>query len=114
MRQELVDTGARLHRLYVLEIAGPNPRIKIGRSKNPWGRIPQHLREMNRYQYGLVDLHLTDSVPAHAIERAETQAHRFMTKFGTPIAQEEFTNSDFASAVTCADIAAMLAASDSD
>jgi hypothetical protein len=69
---------------------------------------------MNRYQYGLVDMHLTDPVPTYAIERAERQAHRFMTKFGTPITQEEFTNGDFASAVIRADIAASLATADSD
>lgn len=105
---ELLDTGAVGHRLYVLEIAGPNPRVKIGRTENLWKRIDQHLREMNRYQYGLVDAHLTERLPDRAIERAEAQAHAWMARHYQPITKEEYANADYAFAVTCANAAAGL------
>ncbi|SCE34320.1 hypothetical protein GA0115237_111986 [Streptomyces sp. ScaeMP-6W] len=105
---ELMDSGALGHRLYVLEIAGPTPRVKIGRSKDFWKRIHQHLREMNRYQYGLVDAHLTELLPDRAIERAEAQAHAWMARHYQPITREEYAHADYDFAVTCANAAAGL------
>jgi len=108
VRDELLDTGGVGHRLYVLEIAGPTPRVKIGRTENLWTRINQHLREMNRYQYGLVDAHLTERLPDRAIRRAEAQAHAWMARHYQPITKEEYANADYDFAVTCANAAASL------
>ncbi|MGW4025742.1 MULTISPECIES: GIY-YIG nuclease family protein [unclassified Streptomyces] len=109
VRDELLDTGAVGHRLYVLEIAGPNPRVKIGRTEKLWTRIDQHLREMNRYQYGLVDAHLTERLPDdRALGRAEAQAHAWMTRHYQPVTREEYANADYDFAVTCANAAAGL------
>ncbi|MDX2407357.1 GIY-YIG nuclease family protein [Streptomyces microflavus] len=106
---ELLDTGAARHRLYVLEIAGPNPRIKIGRTQNLWKRIDQHLRDMNRYQYGLVNAHLTEPLPdERALKRAEAHAHAWMAQHYQPITKEEYVHADYDFAVTCANAAAGL------
>ncbi|MFH8260525.1 hypothetical protein [Streptomyces roseolus] len=100
--------GALGHRLYVLEIASPTPRVTIGRSKGFWKRSHQHLREMNRYQYGLVDAHLTKRLPDRTIERAEARAHAWMARHYQPITGEEFAHADYGFAVTCANAAASL------
>ncbi|MEU1485798.1 hypothetical protein [Streptomyces sp. NPDC005752] len=93
----------------MLEIAGPNPRVKIGRTENLWTRIDQHPREMNRYQYGLIDAHLTARLPDdRALGRAETQAHAWMARHYEPITREEYADADYGGAVTCADAAAGL------
>ncbi|WP_097873452.1 GIY-YIG nuclease family protein [Streptomyces sp. ms184] len=95
--------------MYVLEIAGPNPRVKIGRTQNLWKRIDQHLREMNRYQYGLVNAHLTEPLPdERALKRAEVQAHAWMARYYQPITREEYAHADYEFAVTCANAAAGL------
>ncbi|MER5615871.1 hypothetical protein [Streptomyces sp. NPDC002215] len=104
----LLGTGAVGCRLYVLEIAGPIPRVKIGRSQNFWKRVNDHLREMNRYQYGLVDAHLTERLSDRAIERAEAKAHGWMSERYRSITKEEYANADYGFAVTCADAAAGL------
>ncbi|MFF7543341.1 hypothetical protein ACFZCU_06855 [Streptomyces canus] len=105
----LVSTGIRCQRLYVLEVAGPIPRVKIGRSNDPWVRIRQHVTEMNRYQYGLVDAHVTDPVDDLAsITRAEVEAHTWMGKHYKPITREEFRDADYEFAMLCADIAVQL------
>ncbi|MEU3904187.1 hypothetical protein AB0F20_10245 [Streptomyces goshikiensis] len=105
---ELLTTGPAGPRLYVLEIAGPNPRVKIGRTEQLWKRIDHHLREMNRYQYGLVDAHFTERLPAWAMERAEAQAHDWMARHYQPVTREEYVNADYGFAVTCADAAVGL------
>ena len=100
VRDELLDTDAAGHRLYVLDIAGPNPRVKIGRTENLWKRIDDHLREMNRYQYGLVDAHLTEPLPdERALKRAEAQAHVWMARHYQPITREEYAHADYDFAV---------------
>jgi hypothetical protein len=103
---DLLATGATNQRLYVLEIAGPVPRVKIGRSNAPWVRIRQHVTDMNRYQYGLLDAHITDPLDdLLSITRAEGQAHVWMGRHHKPITREEFRDGDYALAVLCADIA---------
>lgn len=93
----------------MLEIAGPNPRVKIGRTQNLWKRIDDHLRKMNRYQYGLVNAHLAEPLPDKlALERAEARAHAWMARYYQPITREEYANADYGFAVACADAAAGL------
>lgn len=102
----MVNTGARGHRLYVLEIAGPIPRVKIGRSDDPWVRIRRHVTTMNGYQYGLIDAHVTDAVDdLLSVTRAEAQAHLGVGKRYTSITREEFREANFTFAVTWADFA---------
>jgi hypothetical protein len=104
----LARTG-KGQRLYVLEIAGTIPRIKIGRSNNPWVRIRQHVAEMNGYQYGLIDAHLTTAVDdLLSITRAEAEAHRGMGKRYTTIASEAFRDADFTVASLWADVAVLI------
>jgi hypothetical protein len=96
-------------RLYVLEIAGPVPRVKIGRSNHPWARIRQHLAEMNGYQYGLIDAHLTtEAHDLRSITRAEAEAHTGMGKRYTPIGREAFRDADFTVASLWADVGVLL------
>lgn len=101
--------GAGRPRLYVLEIAGAVPRVKIGISSNPRARVRQHVTEMTRYQHGLVDAYVTDPLAGPvAADRAEGQAHRWMRKIFAPITREEFAHGDFAFAVVCADQAVRI------
>ncbi|MFF4205716.1 hypothetical protein ACFYZ8_34270 [Streptomyces sp. NPDC001668] len=96
-------------RLYVLEIAGPIPRVKIGRSNDPWVRIRQHVAEMNGYQYGLIDAHLTTAVDdLLSITRAEAEAHVGVGKRYKPITREAFRDADFMVASLWADVAIQL------
>lgn len=106
VRDFLTRTGIKGHRLYVLEIAGPIPRIKIGRSNNPRARIRDHVNEMNSYQYGLIDAHITDAVDdLFSITQAETEAHTGMGKRYVRISQELFRDADFSYATLWADLA---------
>ncbi|MES9523756.1 hypothetical protein [Streptomyces capoamus] len=101
--QEAED-GARL---YVLDFAGPAPRVKIGRARSTAHlirRIRGHLREKNKHGYGLVDAHVT--LPATDVIRAEKQALQWMS-YGyqrAPHTQEEFLGADFVIAEACADM----------
>lgn len=106
VRDVLASTGTKGHRLYVLEIAGPIPRIKIGRSKDPWARIRDHVHEMNSYQYGLIDAHVTNLVDdLLSITMAENEAHTGMGKRYERINQELFRDADFLYAKLWADLA---------
>ncbi|MER6149327.1 GIY-YIG nuclease family protein [Streptomyces hirsutus] len=106
VRDVLASTGAEGHRLYVLEIAGPIPRIKIGRSSDPRARIREHVHEMNSYQYGLIDAHVTDPVDdLLSITRAENEAHIGMGKRYERINRELFRDADFLYATLWADLA---------
>lgn len=105
VRDVLASTGTG-HRLYVLEIAGPIPRIKIGRSNDPRTRIRDHVREMNSYQHGLIDAHVTDPVDdLFSIRQAENEAHTGMGKRYERINQELFRDADFLYATLWADLA---------
>lgn len=96
-------------RLYVLEIAGAVPRVKIGVSTNPRTRVRQHVTEMTRYQHGLVDAYVTAPLgDSRAADRAEGQAHRWMRKLFAPIGTEEFAYGDFDFGVVCADQAVRI------
>ncbi|WP_329009122.1 GIY-YIG nuclease family protein [Streptomyces sp. NBC_01601] len=87
-------------------IAGPIPRIKIGRSNDPRARIRDHVHEMNSYQYGLIDAHVTDPVDdLLSITRAENEAHIGMGKRYERINQELFRDADFLYATLWADLA---------
>ncbi|WP_055527418.1 hypothetical protein [Streptomyces graminilatus] len=91
----LASTGEG-QRLYVLEKAGPIPRVKIGRSNDPWKRIRHHVSEMNSHQYGLIDAHVTDPVDDRlSISRAEVAAHVGMGRRYQRITREEFRDADF-------------------
>lgn len=104
----LTSTG-KGQRLYVLEVAGPIPRVKIGRSNNPWVRIRQHLAGMNDYQYGLIDAHLTTAVDELlVITRAEAEAHIGMGNRYTRIGREAFRDADFTVASLWADVGVSL------
>lgn len=104
----LAGTGEG-QRLYVLEIAGPVPRVKIGRSNHPRGRIREHITEMNGYQYGLIDAHVTDPVDdLLAITRAETAAQIGVGKRYKSISREVFRDADFTVASLWADVAVNL------
>lgn len=108
LRDALTNTG-KGHRLYVLEVAGPISRVKIGRSNGPRGRIRRHITLMNGFQYGLIDAHVTDPVDdLLAITRAENQAHTGVGKRYKRITGEEFRDADFAFAGAWADIAVFL------
>lgn len=100
--------GTAERRLYVLEIVGPNPRVKIGRTEHLRRRIGDHLREMNRYQYGLVDAHITEPLPARALPRAEALAHAWMARPYRAITKEEYADADYGFAVNCANAAVGL------
>lgn len=100
----LASTGEG-QRLYVLEKAGLIPRVKIGRSNDPWARIRHHVSEMNSHQYGLIDAHVTDPVDDRlSIIRAEGEAHIGMGKRYERITSEEFRDADFVTATLWADI----------
>ncbi|MPY61961.1 hypothetical protein [Streptomyces spongiae] len=101
--------GADRPRLYVLEIAGAVPRVKIGVSTHPRTRVQQHVTEMTRYQHGLVDAYVTAPRGDHlAADRAEGQAHRWMRKIFAPIGTEEFAYGDFDFGVVRADQAVRI------
>lgn len=110
VRAVLAETGFRGHRLYVLEVAGRHPRVKIGISEDPWARIARHVADMNRYQYALIRAHVTDQLPDRlTAERAETQAHKWMSKlFAAPSSAEEFMDGDYYFGTVCADTAVAL------
>jgi hypothetical protein len=104
----LADTGTGCHRLYVLEIAGPIPRVKIGRSNDPRGRIRGHVATSNCHQFGLIDAHVTDPVDDQlSAQRAETEAHIGVGRRHKPMAgsREIFPHADFTFASLWADLA---------
>ncbi|WP_406364413.1 hypothetical protein [Streptomyces sp. NBC_00645] len=106
--RDLAATEPRSHRLYVLEIAGPIPRVKIGRSEDPRVRIRGHVSEMNSYQYGLIDAHVTSRASDKlAITRAEGEAQRGVGRRFKRITSETFRDADFTIAVMWADIAVL-------
>lgn len=98
------------HRLYVLEIAGPCPRVKVGASRDVVRRIKEHIGEMNNSQHGVLDAHVTDALDnARAVSRAEAEAQHFMNKFFTPMrSREHFTDADFFQAIVIANVAVGL------
>ncbi|MEV7816622.1 hypothetical protein AB0P05_39035 [Streptomyces flaveolus] len=103
LRQEAED-GARL---YILDFAGPAPRVKIGRARSTTHllrRIRGHLREKNKHGYGLIDARVTP--PAADAVRAERQALRWMgyAYQRAPHTQEEFLDAAFVIADACADM----------
>ncbi|MEU3299768.1 hypothetical protein ABZ729_08090 [Streptomyces sp. NPDC006678] len=110
VRADLAESGFRHHRLYVLEIAGRHPRVKIGISEEPYGRIGRHISEMNRWQHALIQAHVTDPLPDQlAARRAEVRAHAWMGKFfATPHSAEEFMDADYSFGKVCADAAVAL------
>ncbi|MGW3720215.1 hypothetical protein ACWD8L_24345 [Streptomyces sp. NPDC005133] len=74
-RELLAAAGFRAHRLYVLEIAGRHPRIKIGYSFEPWRRLNQHIAEANRWQSAVIRVHLSDALSdKDSAKDAEAQA----------------------------------------
>lgn len=98
------------HRLYVLEIAGPCPRVKVGASRDVVRRIKEHIGEMNTWQHGVLDAHVTDSLGnARAVRHAEAHAQRFLNRFFTPMmSREHFTDADFFQATVIATVAVGL------
>lgn len=120
VRNRALDTlahhdGREGERLYVLEFAGPTPRVKIGKARSAAHlreRIATHLRSKNIHGYGLISAHVTRPIP-HAAQ-AEDQALAWMGSAHTPIpgTREEFVrpgfpvHASFIIAVACADIAA--------
>lgn len=91
--------------IYVLEKAGPIPRVKIGRSNDTWAHIRHHVSEMYSHQYGLIDAHVTDPVDDWlSIIRAEGGAHIGMGKRYKRITSEEFRDADFVIATLWADV----------
>lgn len=111
VRTLLRDTGLREHRLYVLEIAGRYPCIKIGHSSDPWQRLGQHLAEMNSWQHSLIRAHISDPLSGRdAAKRAERQAHDWMRKH-YPLRNrslETFRGTDFTAGTVCVDTAVSL------
>ncbi|MFM9572193.1 hypothetical protein ACKI1I_27985 [Streptomyces turgidiscabies] len=108
----LREHGYREHRLYVLEIAGHTPRIKIGYSSAPWERLTRHIGEVNRWQHTLIQAHFSDALPDKATAKsAEQQAHAFMSKFYdcVPGSPEMFVGSDFRAGKTCVETAVACA-----
>ncbi|WP_328505139.1 hypothetical protein [Streptomyces sp. NBC_00391] len=103
VEQEAKD-GARL---YVLDFAGPAPRVKIGRARSTAHlvrRIQRHLREKNKHGYALIDARVTPL--AADVVRAEQRALRWMSHAYqvVPRTREEFLDAD----VVIADIYAGL------
>ncbi|MGW0818010.1 hypothetical protein ACWD00_33165 [Streptomyces viridiviolaceus] len=102
--QAQAEDGARL---YVLEFAGPAPRVKIGRARSTdhlIRRIQGHLREKNKHGYGLIDACVTP--PCADAERAEKQALQWMSYAYqlVPRTHEEFLDAHFVIAEACADM----------
>lgn len=63
----LREHGYREHRLYVLEIAGHTPRIKIGYSSAPWERLARHIGEVKSLA--------THADPGPFLRRSARQGH---------------------------------------
>ncbi|MFF7656798.1 hypothetical protein ACFZCY_44615 [Streptomyces sp. NPDC007983] len=112
VRDFLSEDGFREHRLYVLEVAGSHPHIKIGYSADPWARLNQHIGAMNRWYHTLIRAHVSEPLDDKLSGmEAEEQAHSFMRKLypvTAPRAREAFMGTDFKFGKTCVDIAVNL------
>lgn len=107
VRDQLWQEAEDGARLYVLDFAGPAPRVKIGRARSTAHlirRIQGHLREKNKHGYGLIDARIT--LPAADAVRAEKQALQWMgyAYQRAPHTQEEFLGAAFVIAEACADM----------
>ncbi|MFJ6146204.1 hypothetical protein ACIQH7_21645 [Streptomyces anulatus] len=112
VRAFLSEDGFREHRLYVLEITGSHPHIKIGYSSDPWGRLTQHIGEMNRWYHTLIRVHVSEALSdKQSGRRAEDQAHTFMRRLypaAAPSSRETFMGTDFNAGTVCVDVAVTL------
>lgn len=112
VRAFLSEDGFREHRLYVLEIAGSHPHIKIGYSSDPWGRLTQHIGEMNRWYHTLIRAHVSEPLSDKRSGRqAEDRAHSFMRRLypaAAPSSRETFMGTDFSAGTACVDVAVSL------
>ncbi|WP_328905027.1 hypothetical protein OG230_19685 [Streptomyces sp. NBC_00234] len=112
VREFLSEGGFHEHRLYVLEVAGSHPHIKIGYSSNPWVRLTQHIGEMNRWYHTLIRVHVSEPLSdQHSGRRAEDRAHGFMRRLypaAAPSSRETFRGTDFKAGAACVDVAVSL------
>lgn len=112
VRELLSADGFREHRLYVLEVAGSHPYIRIGYSSEPWARLTRHIGEMNRWYHTLIRAYVSEPLnDKHSSKQAEDQAHSFMRKFypvAAPRSRETFMGTDFNAGKTCVDVAVSL------
>jgi hypothetical protein len=112
VREVLSADGFDEHRLYVLELAGSRPRIKIGYSSDPWGRIAQHIRQANQWYHTLIRAHVSE--PLHdkdSGKQAEDTALAFMRRLypeAAPSSREFFLGTDFRAGKTCVEVAVSL------
>ncbi|MGC0337839.1 hypothetical protein [Streptomyces sp. SLBN-8D4] len=109
LRLDRLGAEPRGHRLYVLEVGGRYPRVKVGASENVWRRLKEHIAEMNLWQHGLLDAHVTDPMPnGFARKGAEDEALRFMGSFFQRMSREHFAEASFRDATVIADVAVQL------
>ncbi|WP_255303773.1 hypothetical protein [Streptomyces sp. F-7] len=112
VRETLSEDNFQGHRLYVLEVAGRHPHIKIGYSSDPWVRLTQHIGEMNRWYHTLIRAYVSEPLEdKDSGRRAEDMAHRFMhrLKYVTaPNSREMFIGTDFNAGRACAAVAVSL------
>lgn len=107
LADELLIGRATGERLYVLEFAGPAPRVKIGRAQSlarVKARIDEHLREKAKHGYGLVNACVTKPIPHAAAAEAAALVWMGYAFARIPYSREEFAVADFHIAAACAEM----------